>query len=352
MADAEKLYRRSIEQGGAPTVTFGNAIQVQYQLGMVDTAQTTLGRFTEDYPGHPGLLNYRLAFANANFDHAAARRLLDSLEVNPTGIPRVDVGLRFEQANVAAIEGRVSDTKRHLLAGYDAQAEAGLRFINEPRRLFEATIDAVVAVWYLEDPNRAVQALDAAMVATGYDTLPDEQRRDLQIGGIYARAGRVDRARQLIARHEQVEQPESDDDRSASLWAAHGTISLVEERFEDALRELEGARTAVTGCPLCFLPEIGEGLLGTGQVDSAIAVFESYLETPTLFRSQQDNFNLWAVLLGLGEAYRRADRIDDAVASYDRLLNQWADADPLLNPRIEDIRNRIAGMVEETRQSR
>ena len=351
VAEAEELYRRSIRNGGAPPVTFGNAVQTQYNLGMVDTAEVTLARFEEEYPGHPSLPNLHGALLSAQFRYAEADSVLAEWERRGSMAPPV-VALQIAlfKGSFAAVRGELETAIDLIGEAYDIQERTGMTLIPQPRSVFDAIMSGAVNFYFLDDPETAVAEMDRALRQAGYDTLAVNQRDDLKVAGLYARSGRVDRARRMLATYERDQGLSGDeDDRTAGLWGAYGTVAIAEERFDDAVRLFAAAREESPGCDLCFRNELGEAYALAGQPDSAVAVLEEYLDARVLFRAQIDNFNLWAVLIQLGEAYEAVGRTDDAVASYDRLLKTWERPDPKIQWIVDDLRGRIARLTGENR---
>ncbi len=348
VVEAEELYRRSINFGSATPTTFGNAIPVQYDLGMVDTASASLDRLESQYPGHPQGIGFRAAFESARFRYDEAEQSLQDLRNAQLGNPAIQFQVLAQLANINFVRGRIDEGKRSLWEALDVQEEAGFAFIPQPRPLFEAMVEGIIDLWYREDPTAAVTRLDRARQQIGYDTLPPEQRDLIQIADLYARAGRPDRARELIADYEATLEPDAtQDDRSAQLWGAYGTVAFAEERYDEALRAFQSARETSPGCPVCWFLEVGQTFDRLGLPDSAIAALESYLETPMLYRVQQDAFNLGAVLSSLGQLYEQTGQTDRAIETYDRLLTLWENAGENLQPRVSDLRGRVARLVSE-----
>ncbi len=65
----------------------------------------------------------------------------------------------------------------------------------------------------------------------------------------------------------------------------------------------------------------------------------------------------WCVLVGprlqpkrLGELYEERNDRDKAVEYYNELVELWKDADPELQPQVEDVRGRIARLEGEGRR--
>jgi len=348
IADAEELYRRSIENGGAPAVTYTNAVDVQYTLGMVDEAEATFEAFKAEYPEHPNRPNLEVAFTTSRFQYDEAQTAALEWRESVRGAGPQEIAVLISLASIAGVQGKMTDLKRLLLEAYDMQEATGVLLIPQPRQFFEAMIEGLIDLWFLNSPDDAVARLDRMRSDLRYSEMPLQQRDDLQLSTVYARANSVDRARELIDLYEESSgEGATESDRSAGLWSAYGTISIAEQRFEDAIREFNEARLEVPSCEICFLLELGEAYAGANQLDSSVAQYDKYLNTPTLSRLQQDNFNLWAVLIGSGQAYEALDRDDDAIEAYNRLLELWDDADPEMQGIVDDVRGRIARLVAE-----
>ena len=186
------------------------------------------------------------------------------------------------------------------------------------------------------------------MNETDYYALEPNERDDVRLAGLYGRAERGDRARELIAAYEGDVLKSSDvADRNAAVWGAYGNISMGEARYDDAVEEFTQARDLATGCAICFRTELAQAFLAAGQSDSAVSTYEEYLNTPMLHRDQIDNFNLWGVLIGLGEAYEATGDSEHAVENYNRFVDLWINADVALQPVVDDIKGRIVRLVGE-----
>ena len=348
IADAEELYRRSIANGGAPASTYTNAVEVQYLMGMVEEAETTFETFVAAFPDHTNRPTLEVAFASARFDYVEAERLAITWRDSVRGSPNQELGFLFNLASIAGVRGKVGALQRRLLEAYDLQDAADFRPLAIHRILFEEMIASLVELFYLQSPDAAVARIDRVRSEINYPELPLRQRDDLQLSGIYARANRLDQAREMISLYEESSgEGAAESDRSSGLWAAYGTLSIAERRFGDAIQEFFEARALTPGCEICFRVELGEAYMGANQPDSAIAQYELYLNTSTLHRLQMDNFNLWGVLVGSGEAYEAVNRNDEAVEAYNRFVELWQDADPEVLDIVDDVRGRIARLVAE-----
>ena len=100
---------------------------------------------------------------------------------------------------------------------------------------------------------------------------------------------------------------------SFAKYAAKGRLAHAEERLDDAIDEFR-AWDAGTDCQVCALAELGRAYEGAGEPDSAVAVFERYVETPWLWRAFWDATYLASTCERLGSLYE--ERGDTAKAIY------------------------------------
>lgn len=76
--------------------------------------------------------------------------------------------------------------------------------------------------------------------------------------------------------------------------------------------------------------------------DSAIAAFEHFVNAPSVRRTVADAWNLHWILRRLGELYEaRGDR-EAAAHYYQKFITLWKDADPELQPAVDDVRRRLS----------
>jgi tetratricopeptide (TPR) repeat protein len=343
--DALGLYLRSIEEGGAPAVTFTNAIEVQHRLGMADSAQTTWERFAREFPDHPNVVLYRGRLASASFDYLEAEAHVRQLREEQRSEPLWYAQATLELANLLFTQGKMAEGIELLLEGYELQARYGWEILPQARPILDAQVDATRQLVFLENPAGALRALES--VEDLVETLSPQEGDYLGLANLYADAGRPDRARALIKawEAEMTEEVRSDPLFQFRFRLALGVVALAEERPLDALGEFRASRQALPACQLCALWEMGRAHQAAGQPDSATAIFEQYLSEPVLERVQTDAFNLWRVLLRLAELYEARGDNRRAVAYYSRFVELWQDADPLQQPRVERIRG-VIGRLE------
>jgi tetratricopeptide (TPR) repeat protein len=341
--DAVQLYLRSIRQGGAPAVTYTNAIRELFVLGHADSAAAILEEFHTVYPDNPFGLTFAAAFASARFDYAEAesnlRRLLEA-----ESEPMFRVMAWSGMTNMSVVRGRASDGAEYHLQALDLQDETGVRVFPQPRAINEGVAFALIALVLSENVQDALFELDRGLAALPLEGEAPENLGHVEYARLYAMAGEVDRARERLRAYE-AEVPEgvrSEPQRRSELLTAEAAIAGAEGRSQEALRLLLEARELVTDCSLCLLADLGEAYERTAQPDSAVAVLRRYLETPDFFRFTTDSFALHRVLLALGRSYEALGQPAEAAPHYRRFVELWSDADADLQPRVDRVRARLA----------
>jgi tetratricopeptide (TPR) repeat protein len=120
-----------------------------------------------------------------------------------------------------------------------------------------------------------------------------------------------------------------------------GDIAMAERRYDDAVRAYRDADKA--GCQACSQPDIGRAYDLAGKSDSAIAVLTRYIEQfPDAFRLGSDAWNLAGVHKRLGELYEAKGDKQKAAGHYVKFLELWKNADPELQPKVDEVRKRLA----------
>jgi tetratricopeptide (TPR) repeat protein len=218
---------------------------------------------------------------------------------------------------------------------------------------------ATLQLHFLQDPEGAAHTLDQALASSELEAVPPEAQAYLEFAVLYAQAGRPGRALEQLAafraeapaENQEGEGPAENQEgegRQSDLRSAEAAIALAEGNPGEAVRLSRQARALVPKCDLCSLPEIGEAFEAASMPDSAVAAYEAYLESKTLFRSRNDNVKLHRVLLGLGRSYEAMGQPERAADHYRWLLELWSDADPGLQPRVEELREKLGALGENT----
>ena len=86
-----------------------------------------------------------------------------------------------------------------------------------------------------------------------------------------------------------------------------------------------------------------------GRPDSAIALYERALATPSVFGTPYEVSWYPHALRRLGELHESLGNPEQAIDYYQRFIELWKDADPELQPQVEDVKRRLAALVGEAR---
>lgn len=345
--DALALYQRSIEQGSAPSVTYSNAIEVQFLLGQADSAVATLGRFRNAFPDNPQADRHAVALASARFDYESAEKdLRDLIDSRPV-VAEYEIGSRVDLATLLEIRGRLVEARALLHEAASIEQRSGRTYIGMTPDLVDSRFDATADLWYFGDPAAAVAIADTAFAPARVETLPPERRPYFDLVHFYVEADHADAALDWLNRFEAARPPDQRED-DPDWHAALGEVALVEGRYGDALDQLRAAHELATPCSICWLAEIGDAFERAGQPDSAVATYTRYLEMPFLFRAEADAHNLWRILLRLATLHEEAGRPRDALRYYGWFLDLWSGADASLDGHIQAARRsmeRLASAV-------
>jgi tetratricopeptide (TPR) repeat protein len=209
---------------------------------------------------------------------------------------------------------------------------------------------AQIQLVFFNRREAAVRMLDRGLRETSRGSILGAQDQPyLRAASLYALAGRPDKARAVLALYDSDFKDTTQrrlDERNRK-WAA-AQIALAEGSTSMAVAEFRHADRIVAGivnqCAVCVDPDVGRAFDRAGMADSAIAVFEHFVNAPSagVFWVVTDAWNLAWVLRRLGELYEaRGDR-GTAAQYYGKFVRLWKDADPELQPVVNDVGQRLS----------
>ena len=267
-------------------------------------------------------------------------RLLDSASASGSQESKVK-GIQL-QSDLALLKGQIARSNR-LWAEWDAlnRARGGISGFGPYGDVIRANqIDANIR----HRPQLAVARLDSV------GSPPTRAYQISAMAEMCAVYGLLDRARALLRRFEAER---LDTVTGPTEWfqdqlnIAKARIAFGERRWNDALVAWKTMDTWPDG-PSLYQKSIGllrfSGTVydSAGMTDSAIVTYERYLSTPTYHRLEYDEFSLASIYERLGQLYERARNPKRASFFYEKFIDLWKDADPELQPRVQEARRRIA----------
>jgi tetratricopeptide (TPR) repeat protein len=245
--------------------------------------------------------------------------------------------------------GSVSFARGRLREAFQHRAEAAGRLAARGQRdgsVFAWLDSALFTALVLENPSAARAVLAHANQRALFDSISFIDRPYFELlmaatfvgDSAFARRTRADFQRWFEERGKVVYRAadEALADALAEFSAGRDERALAKFAEADRLRE-PWAELCLVGRFLAFNR--------LGQADSAIAAGNAYLKTaPRFERSFVLHSALFRpnVLQRVGELYEAKAMPDSAIARYQSMLDFWKDADPELQPRLRDVRGRVA----------
>ena len=191
-------------------------------------------------------------------------------------------------------------------------------------------------------------------------SLKEFARPYLRAASLYALAGRPERARAVLTQYAaDVKDSALIRQQAPARHNALAEIALAERRPLDAMAEfrLGDQRTdgPANACSACLPANLGRAYDPAGMPDSAIANYERYLRAPRDLQSVTSVRLLDASVLAgvhkrLGELYEAKQDRQRAVGHYLQFIELWKNADRELQPKVAEVKQRLARLGDSERR--
>jgi tetratricopeptide (TPR) repeat protein/predicted Ser/Thr protein kinase len=341
-AESEELALRAIDVELAPTY-FVNAVVAQLGQRKLVDAERTLALFDERLPDNPLHEVLHVFIAEAREDFAAAVAHLDTLDTIVGGSATWTSTTALWQAVDLAIRGRLADAKAAASRG----AEISLEQRGDTSGYYSGVgLAAWIELSLSDRRDRALQMVDAAVSRYPWENLDPRDRPYSSLAQFYAIAGDVDRAKRLLSEYEAAV-PEPLRRSDFVLHAARGAVAEAEGRLDDAAAHYRAWYDAGGECASCGLSERARVYDAMGQRDSALALYGRAAEIRGAGWAFDQMPYYGPNLKRLGELAEERGDTAKAVEYYDRLIDLWRDADPELQPIVDEVRSRLADLAGE-----
>jgi tetratricopeptide (TPR) repeat protein len=322
-------------------VHYENLAEAQVARGKLAAASSTLATCAKAFPRNTicPALQLLVQWNRHEFDSVGAA--LAVLEPRITD-PAMHARAVFLRADLARLRGKLREASHEQARALNLVAQSG----RKGAALGTAIGEALQTAFYFGDGARATRLIDEALARDPIGQLSVSEAPYPDVIAAYALAGHPEKARTVMTQWEtrRVSEPAIED--SIRAHGMQGHIALAERRLADAQREFRAADSR--GCRVCSMPMLGRAYDVAGNADSAIAVFERFLVTPTMERSGVDGPFRPVVHKRLGELYEAKGQREKALEHYRAFLELWKDADPELQPRVTDARQRVAALTSGT----
>jgi eukaryotic-like serine/threonine-protein kinase len=323
---AESLWKRAMTYRAEQFSPF-NIIGAQINAGRMADAWRSFEHAREQYPANPRvpveLAN--LLYNEGRIDSAVAVLPLDDSDRSTLS------ALRGQRAAAKARPSHLRPTQRQIRGS----------------PILDSLALAQLMRWQDGRPAEAARMMDVSLARAPLESRPPNQRDYLGIAAFYAMASQPERARRLLADYlaavtdtarRRLDQPNRD-------WA-EAWLAIAVGRPDDAPALFAAGGKLPDGpfgsCMICSDPGVGLAYEAMGKTDSAIAVYEHFVTTPTDSRWNSDAVHLPWILRRLGELYESKGDPAKAASRYARFLELWERADPALQPQVAEVRKRLA----------
>jgi tetratricopeptide (TPR) repeat protein len=340
--EAESLAAVAVNDSTGVSNTYLQLINAQLGLGKYEAARRTLADFGKVGGTTPSYLRGRafLFLATGPAD-SAQRALLDmGLKIRD---PAYQSLMHGGLAGVAQIHGKLAEADRQQQAGVAVAEQRGLT--GEALNL--EGLRARRAVLFERDTAAAMQIIQAALQRHPLSSLPALDRPYPTIATAYAIAGRPAEARRLLAEYESVV-PEGVRRGEARWYRARGWLALAEARPKDAIAEFremgrKGQRAEWGHW------ETGVAFERANLPDSALAEYEiAGAPAGSAFKMIDNPWAKAPSLKRLGELYEARGDKAKAIDNYSQFVELWRDADPVLQPAVREVKERLAKLAGES----
>ena len=350
-AGAESIYVRDIRHDSGSGISWSNLVEVQIDRNKLKQAAATLAEARRRVPDNT-TIRLRvplLMYAQGRTDDA--QRDLDTLGADWDAGAKADV--EWWRANFALLHGRYAEATRIRKEEAQLLAGQGAPVVAAAESLAVQSADA----WFRGPSAAVIERIDKTLAKYPMQQIAESDRPYLRAATAYALAGRPDKARRVL---EQYQRDMIDTAmlrlQAPAYHAALAELALAEHKPLDALAEFRRGDVAPDGypsgeCVPCFSFSLARAFDAAEMPDSAIAMYERYLATPYWAKPLEiDNLALAGTHKRLGELYEAKNEHQQALSHYMTFVELWKNADPEFQPRVADVKRRIARLSDVERR--
>ncbi len=251
----------------------------------------------------------------------------------------------YRTADVNRALGRLREAQTFNEQAFVMDSAAGRPY---PRMLMSATaLDARIIAGLPFDAE--LKVFDADVDRLDFDNRPLTDRPYLLVVEQNAMAGRLDVARQWLARYEAAVARDTAFRRwdTPNHQRAQAVVAAAEKKWSDATRLVRTSDRRADGpindCDECVPMGLIRIFAAAGMADSAIATYEGYRKTPWGGRERKgpDRTVPAPLVEALAKMYESKGNAERAAELYRDFVETWKSADPELQPRVAAARERL-----------
>ncbi|MEO5825495.1 MAG: protein kinase, partial [Gemmatimonadales bacterium] len=339
---AELLYRRVTKLPHTFGGAFTNLLQVQIRNGRSPTAlDSTVAQFKSKFGGSNDFWEAEWYAAWGKGDVAAADSIGRAINASAKTV-RQTIRSSDGLSSTSQMHGRVAEAAQWQ----GRSSQALYRIQPTPRNLFAFAMDTVYYEMLFGSKVGALAALERGRARVPMSEIPPSERPWDDIKDLGARLQEPRLVREAIAGWERDQAALSSDPvgRRADFAAS---LAWAEGRWADVITSITVAEQRFAMRPRGANMMRGMAYQALGQADSAIASYQRFLSLRDP-RANWDGVFKSDALMRLGEMYEAKGDRAKAVDYYGRFTELWKNADPKLQPRVRDVRDRIARLQTQS----
>ena len=340
---AAELYTRALAVDSTMGLHYRNLAQSLVSTGNSDSAATIIERFAGRFPGNPDVAITRILCAAMRKDYDAAEQLGYALMDEQRGRVFWEALAYMWLGNLSAMRGQMNRAQREWDRALTLTAERDL----SGRYLARAAQRAIIERLLLDDSLVARGALTDALERYPLESLLPLDRPYGSLASAFATAGDPERGRELIAEFDTTAAADHSRDAERGRHEALGIADLAEGKVGEAIDEFRQWDDG-NSCHTCAYPWLARAYDRMGEADSALALYERFVDTPSA-AAGYDAGHLAQAYVRVGQLYEQRGDRERAIDYYQRFVDLWRNADPELQPRVEEVRDRIVRLAGEPR---
>jgi hypothetical protein len=243
-------------------------------------------------------------------------------------------------ASSAELEGRPSEALKWSVTGDEATYKAEKTKWNE----FAIGLDtAYYLAAMLEKPADARTAYARAVARVPLSQMKPEERNWRMIARFASRMRDPALAKQALDgfEHDQASR-EPDPEGSRAFFQAH--VALAEGKWDAAIDALHTADKRFSMFDKYALAALAMANDFGGHADSAIVYYERFAAYKDPNMSEDSQF-LPGSYKRLGELYEAKGNTAKAVENYEKFTELWKNAEPEMQPKVKEVRDKIARLT-------
>ena len=326
---------------------YGNVLGDLVSLGRFDEGEEVLEEYLQTFPDLPYAYLMGAIAAGAARDYELAQTRVQELsEVAGESM----VMRRFSQGTqsaIAGVQGKLRSSEELGLGVAAIEEQAGLRSNSLGTLLGVARQRAIIR----GDTESATELVESFLQRFPLESMDPTDRPYFDLAELYALAGDGNRARALLEEYVREVDPRLQPGQEGGYRGALGEVALAEGRYDDAIAEFRKQEERDRGWPKGAGYFLAHAYDLAGEPDSALIVYERFLDVNHLFRLFIDWNTLAGSYFRLAELYEERGESTRAVHYYGKFVELWKDADEELQPRVRAARERLNALVGERPKS-